>query len=167
MPLVLVPILLAVVVFGRLEHTRLVVDAAAAAGARQAAVVGGDAFSVRRADRDRADSDGGIDADRAIVVVEPAVAGWGEPIRVRVEIAEPGDHPVPGSWARAAQRRVRHPQRGDAVIRPREADPRGQVALYAVLLFPILMLVFALVLTVGTLEGAACPNCGRSSTWRR
>lgn len=31
---------------------------------------------------------------------------------------------------------------------------RGQVALYAVLLFPLLMLVFALVLTVGTLEGA-------------
>lgn len=31
--------------------------------------------------------------------------------------------------------------------------PRGQVALYAVLLFPVLMLVFALVLTVGTLEG--------------
>ena len=47
-PLVLVPILLAVVVFGRLEHTRLVVDAAAAAGARQAAVVGGDGASVRQ-----------------------------------------------------------------------------------------------------------------------
>lgn len=30
--------------------------------------------------------------------------------------------------------------------------PRGQVALYAVLLFPVLMLVLALVLTVGTLE---------------
>jgi len=39
------------------------------------------------------------------------------------------------------------------VILPRGADARGQVALYAVLLFPILMLVFALVLTVGTLEG--------------
>ena len=46
-PLVLVPILLAVVVFGRLEHVRLVVDAAAAAGARQAAVIGGDGASVR------------------------------------------------------------------------------------------------------------------------
>ncbi len=31
---------------------------------------------------------------------------------------------------------------------------RGQVALYAVLLFPVLMLVLALVLIVGTLEGA-------------
>lgn len=31
---------------------------------------------------------------------------------------------------------------------------RGQAALYAVLLFPLLMLVFALVLTVGTLEAA-------------
>lgn len=35
----------------------------------------------------------------------------------------------------------------------RRTGPRGQVALYAVLLFPVLMLVFALVLTVGTLEG--------------
>ena len=31
-------------------------------------------------------------------------------------------------------------------------EERGQVALYAVLLFPLLMLVFALVLTVGELE---------------
>lgn len=34
-----------------------------------------------------------------------------------------------------------------------QTDERGQVALYAVLLFPLLMLVVALVLTVGTLEG--------------
>ena len=39
------------------------------------------------------------------------------------------------------------------MIRPHAEDARGQVALYAVLLFPILMLVFALVLAVGTLEG--------------
>ncbi|CAN5575899.1 hypothetical protein BH23CHL6_BH23CHL6_10620 [soil metagenome] len=39
------------------------------------------------------------------------------------------------------------------MIRLRSGDARGQVALYAVLLFPILMLVFALVLAVGTLEG--------------
>jgi len=39
------------------------------------------------------------------------------------------------------------------VIRLGSGDARGQVALYAVLLFPILMLVFALVLAVGTLEG--------------
>ena len=39
------------------------------------------------------------------------------------------------------------------MIRPHGEDARGQVALYAVLLFPILMLVFALVLAVGTLEG--------------
>jgi hypothetical protein len=39
---------------------------------------------------------------------------------------------------------------------PRQAakGERGQVALYAVLLFPVLMLVLALVLTVGTLEAA-------------
>jgi len=36
----------------------------------------------------------------------------------------------------------------------RRPAERGQVALYAVLLFPILMLVLALVLIVGTLEGA-------------
>jgi Flp pilus assembly protein TadG len=40
------------------------------------------------------------------------------------------------------------------VIRGPSRHERGQVALYAVLLFPILMLVLALVLTVGTLEGA-------------
>ncbi len=39
------------------------------------------------------------------------------------------------------------------MIRLGSGDARGQVALYAVLLFPILMLVFALVLAVGTLEG--------------
>ncbi len=39
----------------------------------------------------------------------------------------------------------------NALRRPGE---RGQVALYAVLLFPVLMLVLALVLIVGTLEGA-------------
>ena len=32
-------------------------------------------------------------------------------------------------------------------------EQRGQVAVYAVLLFPMLMLVFALVLAVGTIEG--------------
>lgn len=40
------------------------------------------------------------------------------------------------------------------MIRGASRHERGQVALYAVLLFPILMLVLALVLTVGTLEGA-------------
>jgi Flp pilus assembly protein TadG len=40
------------------------------------------------------------------------------------------------------------------VIAARRDGERGQVALYAVLLFPILMLVLALVLAVGTLEGA-------------
>lgn len=97
-PLVLVPVLLAVVIFGRLEHTRLVVDAAAAAGARQAAVVGGDGASVR--ERIAAElSDGGVDARRAVVLVEPTVAGWGEPVRVRVEIAESAGIPFLGTWA--------------------------------------------------------------------
>jgi Flp pilus assembly protein TadG len=40
------------------------------------------------------------------------------------------------------------------VIPAQRRDERGQVALYAVLLFPVLMLILALVLTVGTLEGA-------------
>ena len=34
----------------------------------------------------------------------------------------------------------------------RRVGERGQVAVYAVLLFPMLMLVFALVLAVGTIE---------------
>jgi Flp pilus assembly protein TadG len=38
-------------------------------------------------------------------------------------------------------------------MRRSRRDERGQVALYAVLLFPLLMLVLALVLAVGTLEG--------------
>ena len=97
-PLVLVPVLLAVVIFGRLEHTRLVVDAAAAAGARQAAVIGGDGSIVR--ERIAAElTDGGIDASRALVVVEPTVAAWGQPIRVRVEIAESAGIPFLGTWA--------------------------------------------------------------------
>ena len=97
-PLVLVPVLLAVVVFGRLEHTRLVVDAAAAAGARQAAVIGGDGTIVR--ERIAAElTDGGIDPSRAVVLVEPPVAGWGQPIRVRVEISESAGIPFLGTWA--------------------------------------------------------------------
>ncbi len=38
-------------------------------------------------------------------------------------------------------------------MRVRRAGERGQVAVYAVLLFPMLMLVLALVLAVGTIEG--------------
>jgi len=96
-PLVLVPVLLAVVVFGRLAHTRLVLDAAAAAGARQAAVVGGDSSLVRTRIATEL-SDGGVDPDRARVTVEPAVAAWGEPIRVRISIQEQAAIPFAGSW---------------------------------------------------------------------
>ena len=97
-PLVLVPILFAVVTFGDLWHTRLVLDAAAAAGARQAAVVGGDGSLVRtRIVTER--TDGGLDADRVRIVVEPAVAAWGEPIRVRLSIAEEASIPFAGTWA--------------------------------------------------------------------
>ncbi len=97
-PLVLVPVLLGVVVFGRLSHTRLVLDAAAAAGARQAAVVGGDSALVRSRISTEL-SDGGIDPGRARIVVEPAVAGWGEPIRVGVFVAEQAAIPFTGTWA--------------------------------------------------------------------
>lgn len=38
-------------------------------------------------------------------------------------------------------------------MRAGRSRERGQVAVYAVLLFPVLMLVFALVLAVGTIEG--------------
>lgn len=96
-PLVLVPVLLAVVVFGSLSHTRLVVDAAAAAGARQAAVVGADTATVR--ERIAAElRDGGIDPSRATVVVEPAIADWGEPIRVSVSVNAQASIPFLGSW---------------------------------------------------------------------
>jgi uncharacterized membrane protein len=97
-PLVLVPVLLAVVVFGRLEHTRLVLDAAAAAGARQAAVVGGDSELVRTRITTEL-SDGGLDPDVARIVVEPAVAAWGEPIRVQISIDEQAAIPFAGTWA--------------------------------------------------------------------
>jgi hypothetical protein len=33
-----------------------------------------------------------------VVDVEPAVAGWGEPIRVRVEVADQAVIPFAGSW---------------------------------------------------------------------
>lgn len=96
-PLVLVPILVAVVVLGSLLHARLVIDAAAAAGARAASVVGGDGPSVR--DRIAAElSDGGLDPSHALVIVEPGVAGWGEPIRVRVELNESASIPFIGTW---------------------------------------------------------------------
>ena len=97
-PLVLVPVLLAVVVFGRLAHTQLVLDAAAAAGARQAAVVGGDGAMVRTRILTEL-ADGGLDPDRARIVVEPAVAAWGEPIRVRISIDEQAAIPFAGTWA--------------------------------------------------------------------
>lgn len=97
-PLVLVPVLLAVVVFGRLTHTRLVLDAAAAAGARQAAVIGGDGSIVRTRIATEL-TDGGLDADRVQIVVEPAVAAWGEPIRVQLSIDEEAAIPFAGTWA--------------------------------------------------------------------
>ena len=97
-PLVLVPILFAVVTFADLWHTRLVLDAAAAAGARQAAVVGGDGSLVRTRIVTEL-TDGGLDADRVRIVVEPAVAAWGEPIRVRLSIAEEASIPFAGTWA--------------------------------------------------------------------
>jgi hypothetical protein len=97
-PLVLVPVLLAVVVFGRLAHTRLVLDAAAAAGARQAAVAGGDSALVRTRITTEL-SDGGLDPDSARVLIEPATAAWGEPIRVRISIDEQAVIPFAGSWA--------------------------------------------------------------------
>jgi Flp pilus assembly protein TadG len=97
-PLVLVPVLLAVVVLGRLTHTRLVLDAAAAAGARQAAVIGGDGSIVRTRIATEL-TDGGLDADRVQVVVVPEVAAWGEPIRVQLSIDEQAAIPFAGTWA--------------------------------------------------------------------
>ncbi len=96
-PLVLVPVLLGVVVFGQIEHTRLVVDAAAAAGARQAAVMGEDSAVVRERIATEL-RDGGIDPARARVTVEPAIADWGAPIRVTVSIDAQAAIPFLGTW---------------------------------------------------------------------
>ena len=96
-PLVLVPVLFGVVTFGELEHTRLVLDAAAAAGARQAAVDGQDDQAVR----DRIDlelRDGGLDPATASISVTPAIAAWGDPITVVVSISSRASIPFLGSW---------------------------------------------------------------------
>ncbi len=97
-PLVLIPVLFAVVIFGRLAHTRIVLDAATAAGARQAAVAGANTPAVQ----ERIDTelrDGGIDPARVRITIEPGVAGWGEPIRVRLEVGEEASIPFLGTWS--------------------------------------------------------------------
>ena len=96
-PLVLVPVLFGVVTFGELEHTRLVLDAASAAGARQAAVDGEDDQAVR----DRIDlelRDGGLDPSSVSISVTPAVADWGEPIQVHLSITSHTSIPFLGGW---------------------------------------------------------------------
>ena len=96
-PLVLVPVLFGVVTFGQLEHTRLVLDSAAAAGARQAAVDGQDDQAVR----DRIDlelQDGGINPETVTISVSPAVADWGQPIQVRLSITSHASIPFLGGW---------------------------------------------------------------------
>lgn len=98
MPLVLVPVLFAVVVFGQLEHTRLVLDAAAAAGARQAAVTGEDDATVRSRIATEL-SDGGLNPLLASVAVTPAIASWGSPITVTVSTTEHVAIPFLGAWA--------------------------------------------------------------------
>jgi hypothetical protein len=96
-PLVLVPVLFGVVTFGQLEHTRLVLDSAAAAGARQAAVDGQDDQAVR----DRIDlelRDGGLDPASVSISVTPAVADWGAPIQVHLSITSHASIPFLGGW---------------------------------------------------------------------
>ena len=96
-PLVLVPVLFGVVTFGELEHTRLVLDAAAAAGARQAAVDGQDDQAVR--DRIALElRDGGLNTATASISVTPAVAAWGDPISVHVSITTHASIPFLGGW---------------------------------------------------------------------
>jgi len=96
-PLVLVPVLFGVVTFGELEHTRLVLDSAAAAGARQAAVDGQDDQAVR--DRISLElQDGGLDPATATVTVTPAIAAWGQPISVHISITSRASIPFLGGW---------------------------------------------------------------------
>lgn len=97
-PLVLVPVLFAVVIFGHLAHTRIVLDAAAAAGARQAAVAGADGPTVRGRIATEL-TDGGLDPRLVSVTVEPAVAAWGQPIRVRLATSDKAAIPFLGTWA--------------------------------------------------------------------
>jgi Flp pilus assembly protein TadG len=90
-------VLFGVVTFGELEHTRLVLDAASAAGARQAAVDGQDDQAVR--DRIALElRDGGLDPATASVTVTPAIAGWGDPITVTVSITSRASIPFLGGW---------------------------------------------------------------------
>lgn len=96
-PLVLVPVLMGVVILGDLAHTRIVLDAAAAAGARQAAVLGADGPSVRNRITTEL-ANGGLDPRMVHVSVVPAVAAWGEPIRVRLTITGRADIPFLGAW---------------------------------------------------------------------
>jgi len=96
-PLVLVPVLFGVVTFGELEHTRLVLDSAAAAGARQAAVDGQDDQAVR--DRISLElQDGGLDPATATVTVTPVIAAWGQPISVHISITSRASIPFLGGW---------------------------------------------------------------------
>lgn len=96
-PLVLVPVLAATVILGHLAHTRIVLDAAAAAGARQAAVIGADGASVRNRIATEL-SDGGLDPRTVRVTVTPASAGWGQPIVVRLTATSKAAVPFLGTW---------------------------------------------------------------------
>ena len=96
-PLVLVPVLAATVILGHLAHTRIVLDAAAAAGARQAAVIGADGPSVRS--RITAElADGCLDPRAVKVTVTPSSAGWGQPITVRLSATSKAAVPFLGTW---------------------------------------------------------------------
>ncbi len=154
-----IPVLFAVFIFGRLAHTRIVLDAAAAAGARQAAVVGADTPTVRGRIatelRDGGPRSGPRQGDRRAIGGRLGRADPG-PARDR----RGGRHSVPGHLDHSAVVGVRHPERGDPLMtRSRtRAGERGQVAVYAILLFPLLMLVLALVLAVGIDRGAADPD---------
>ena len=61
-------------------------------------MVGGDSSVVRTRIATEL-TDGGLDADRVRIIVEPAVAAWGEPIRVQLTIAEEAAIPFAGTWA--------------------------------------------------------------------
>jgi len=96
MPFVVLPVLFSIFAFGRVYHTRIVTDAAAAAGSRVAAVEGGAAPDVY-ARIEQALSDGGIDPSRATITVTGG-GGWNEPIDVVVQVTESVDIPYLASW---------------------------------------------------------------------
>jgi Flp pilus assembly protein TadG len=96
--LMFLPVLFGTVALARELHTWLVLQEAAAAGARVAATDGGDDAAVEQRIR-QALGDGGLDATKASWTVSPSVADWGEPVTVQLSIPWSASLPLGPSFA--------------------------------------------------------------------